>query len=49
MWIGVIWFRIGEEVIFVKRVMNIQFSKEFRRVFHDELRKFGLLKGIRCL
>jgi hypothetical protein len=30
------WFRIGEEAIFFKRAMNIQFSKEFRRVFHDE-------------
>lgn len=33
-WIGVIWFRL-----FVKRVMNILFSKEFRRVFLEELRK----------
>jgi hypothetical protein len=39
-WIGVIWFRVGEDVIFVKRVVNILFWKEFRRVFVDELRKF---------
>lgn len=35
-----IWFRIGEVVICVKRVMYILFWKEFRRVFLDELKEF---------